>query len=256
LIPLSVQGDHVNKLLHGRTAVVTGAAQGIGFAIATTLAAQGAFVLVADLDPDRTTAAAAAIASGHAIGVACDVTVEDDMQRLVDSAASETGRLDIWVNNAGITRDSSLKKLSLDDFRRVLDVHLTGSWLGIRAASSAMRERRTGSIISMSSLSGKSGNPGQTNYSAAKAGIVGLTKAAAKELAHHNIRVNAVAPGLIRTPMTEAMPADVFSAREAEVPMRRAGEPHEVADAVLFLGSDLSSYITGTVIEVGGGRYI
>jgi len=117
-----------------------------------------------------------------------------------------------------------------------------------------MREAGRGSIINMSSLSGKSGNPGQTNYSAAKAGIVGLTKAAAKELAHKGVRVNAIQPGLIRTAMTEAMPADVFAAREADIPMKRAGEPAEVAGAALFLASNLSSYMTGAVLEVGGGR--
>ena len=119
-----------------------------------------------------------------------------------------------------------------------------------------IREAKAGSIVNISSLSGKSGNPGQTNYSAAKAGIVGLTKAAAKELAHHNVRVNAVQPGLIRTPMTAAMSPEVFAEREAAVPMKRAGEPAEVAGAVVFLASDLASYVTGTVIEVGGGRYI
>jgi 3-oxoacyl-[acyl-carrier protein] reductase len=189
-----------------------------------------------------------------AFGLDCDVTDEDAVQRLADQSRSTFGSVDIWVNNAGITRDASLRNMTLADFRLVIDVHLVGTWLGTRAATAIMREQKSGSVINISSLSGKSGNPGQTNYSAAKAGIVGLTKAAAKEVAHHNVRVNAVQPGLIRTPMTEAMPPDVFAAREADIPMRRSGEPAEVAGAVLFLGSDLSTYITGTVLEVGGGR--
>ena len=144
----------------------------------------------------------------------------------------------MFVNNAGITRDASLKKMTVDQFDAVVTVHLRGTWLGVREASAVMREAKTGSIVNISSLSGKSGNPGQTNYSAAKAGIVGLTKAAAKELAHHNVRVNAVQPGLIRTPMTAAMPPEVFAEREAAVPMKRAGEPAEVAGAVVFLASE------------------
>jgi 3-oxoacyl-[acyl-carrier protein] reductase len=143
-----------------------------------------------------------------------------------------------------------------EDFDAVVAVHLRGTWLGTRAASLVMREAGGGSIVNMSSISGKVGNIGQTNYSAAKAGIVGLTKAAAKEVAHAGVRVNAVQPGLIRTPMTAAMREDVFAAREKEIPMQRAGEPEEVATAVLFLASDLASYITGTVIEVAGGRGI
>jgi 3-oxoacyl-[acyl-carrier protein] reductase len=162
----------------------------------------------------------------------------------------------VFVNNAGITRDASLKKMTVDNFDTVIRVHLRGTFLGVREASAVMRQQKSGSIVNISSLSGKSGNPGQTNYSAAKAGIVGLTKAAAKELAHHNVRVNAIQPGLIRTPMTEAMPPDIFAEREAAVPMKRAGEPAEVAGAVVFLASELSSYVTGSVVEVGGGRYI
>src|SRR5207247_896598 len=151
-------------------------------------------------------------------------------------------------------QDASRKKMTVDAFDAVVTVHLRGTWLGVREASAAMREAKSGSIVNISSLSGKAGNPGQTNYSAAKAGIVGLTKAAAKELAHHGVRVNAVQPGLIRTSMTEAMPAEVFAEREAAIPMKRAGEPAEVAGPVLFLASDLSSYLTGAVLEVGGGR--
>lgn len=240
-------------LVQGRTAIVTGAAQGIGLEIARVLHAGGASVVLADLDAAAATAAAVALGD-RAIGVGADVTDEAAVDSLVARAVEHFGSLDIMVNNAGITRDASLKKMTVDNFDAVITVHLRGTWLGVRAASAVMREQKSGSIINISSLSGKSGNPGQTNYSAAKAGIVGLTKAAAKELAHHNVRVNSVQPGLIRTAMTEAMPPEVFAEREAAIPMKRAGEPREVANAVLFLASELSSYITGGVLEVGGGR--
>lgn len=215
-------------------------------------------MVLADLDGDAARLAADKIGGTRSdcVGVGCDVTDEAQMRSVVADTFRDLGGLDVFVNNAGITRDASLKKMSVADFDEVITVHLRGTWLGVRAAATVMRERKSGSIINISSLSGKSGNPGQTNYSAAKAGIVGLTKAAAKEVAHHNVRVNAIQPGLIRTPMTEAMPSEVFAEREAEVPMRRAGEPSEVAGAVVFLASDLSSYITGSVLEVGGGRYM
>ncbi|MGU3501002.1 3-oxoacyl-ACP reductase FabG [Mycobacterium sp. C31M] len=248
----------MEKLLQGKVAVVTGAAQGIGLEIARTLYQHGAQVVLADLD-DAAGRRAVEEVAGPSVGcgsAVCDVTSEDDVRALVADTVRDYGRLDIFVNNAGITRDASLKKMQVADFDSVITVHLRGTWLGIREASAVMREQKSGSIINISSLSGKSGNPGQTNYSAAKAGIVGLTKAAAKEVAHHNVRINAIQPGLIRTPMTAAMPAEVFAQREADVPMKRAGEPGEVAGAVVFLGSNLSSYITGSVIEVGGGRYM
>jgi len=243
----------MSLLLAGRTAVVTGAGRGIGLAIAQTLAAHGARVTIADLDAERATAAAATIGE-QARGVGCDVTDEAAVATLVDEAVATWGGLDVLVNNAGITRDASLRKMTLADFQAVTTVHLQGTWLGIRAASEVMREAKRGSIINISSMSGKVGNPGQTNYSAAKAGIVGMTKAAAKELAHHGVRVNAVQPGLIRTPMTEAMTPEAYAATEATIPMRRAGEPEEVANVVTFLASDLASYMTGAVLEVSGGR--
>ena len=242
-----------DPLLADRVAVVTGAGQGIGREMARSLRAYGANVVLVDIDGDAAKAAAAEV---DGMGLACDVTSEEQVRAVVSDTVGEFGRLDVFVNNAGITRDASLKKMTVDAFDAVVTVHLRGTWLGVREASAVMREAKSGSIINISSLSGKSGNPGQTNYSAAKAGIVGLSKAAAKELAHHNVRVNAVQPGLIRTPMTAAMPPEVFAEREAAVPMKRAGEPAEVAGAVVFLASDLASYITGTVIEVGGGRYI
>ncbi|AFC53155.1 3-oxoacyl-[acyl-carrier-protein] reductase [Mycobacterium paraintracellulare] len=242
-----------DPLLSDRVAVVTGAARGIGAEIARLLKVHGANVVLADLDEATVKSTADKLDS---IGVACDVTADADVQRLVDQAVAEHGKLDLFVNNAGITRDASMRKMTVVDFDAVVTVSLRGTWLGVRHACAVMREQKSGSIVNISSLSGKSGNPGQTNYSAAKAGIVGLTKAAAKEVAHHNVRVNAIQPGLIRTPMTEAMRPEVFAEREAAVPMKRAGRAEEVAGAVVFLGSDLSSYITGAVLEVGGGRYM
>ena len=245
----------MSGLVAGKSAIVTGAARGIGFEIAKLLVEHGASVAVVDLDQDRAEDAARLLTgAGHAIGHGCDVTDEDSVSAAVAATVANFGGLDILVNNAGITRDASLRKMQVADFEAVVNVHLKGTWLGVRAAADVMREAGSGSIINMSSLSGKSGNPGQSNYSAAKAGIVGLTKAAAKELAHKGVRVNAIQPGLIRTAMTEAMPPDVFAAREADIPMKRAGEPREVAGAALFLASDLSSYMTGAVLEVGGGR--
>ena len=244
-------------LLTDRTAVVTGGAQGLGFAIARRFLAEGARVVIADLDIDVTRAAAAQLGGGDvAAAECCDVTSAEQVQNLVDAAVQRFGRLDVLVNNAGITRDATLRKMTEDQFDEVIAVHLKGTWNGTRSAAAVMREQGSGAIINMSSISGKVGLVGQTNYSAAKAGIVGLTKAAAKELAHLGVRVNAIAPGLIRSAMTEAMPQRIWDAKLAEVPMGRAGEPDEVAKVAVFLASDLSSYMTGTVLEVTGGRHI
>lgn len=243
-------------LLEGRHAVVTGGARGIGLAIAEAFVAQGAAVVIGDLDGAAAEQAAGALAPGRALGVACDVTRAEDVQRLIDRCVSEWGRLDVMVNNAGITRDATMRTMSEGDFDTVVDVHLKGTWLGTRAASLVMREQKAGSIVNMSSISGKVGMVGQTNYSAAKAGIVGLTKAAAKELGHHGVRVNAIQPGLIRTEMTETLRPDVWAGKVAEVPMGRAGEPSEVASVAVFLASDLASYVTGTVTDIAGGRHL
>ncbi len=244
-------------LLAGRTAVITGGARGLGFAIAEQFVTEGARVVLGDLGIDTTRAAAETLGgSVVARAVACDVTSLAAVEDLVAAAVGEFGTLDIMVNNAGVTRDATLRKMTEKEFDEVIAVHLKGTWNGTRSAAAIMREQGGGAIINMSSISGKVGFIGQTNYSAAKAGIVGLTKAAAKELAHLGVRVNAIAPGLIRSAMTEAMPQRIWDAKLAEVPMGRAGEPSEVAAAALFLASDLSSYVTGTVLEVTGGRHL
>ena len=244
-------------LLPGRVAVITGGAQGLGYAIAEAFIAEGARVLLGDLDIDATGAAAEVLGgSDVARAAACNVTSASAVDRLVATAVEEFGGLDIMVNNAGITRDATLRKMTEQQFDEVISVHLKGTWNGTRSAAAIMREQGRGAIINMSSISGKVGLVGQTNYSAAKAGIIGLTKAAAKELAHLGVRVNAIQPGLIRSAMTEAMPQRIWDAKLAEVPMGRAGEPAEVASVALFLASDLSSYMTGTVLEVTGGRHI
>ncbi|HXO53143.1 MAG TPA: 3-oxoacyl-ACP reductase FabG [Mycobacterium sp.] len=248
------------SLLNGQTAVVTGGAQGLGFAIAERFIAEGARVVLGDVDLGATEAAAKQLggdgSSGAALAVRCDVTKGDEVDALVAAAVERFGRLDIMVNNAGITRDATMRKMTEEQFDQVIAVHLKGTWNGTRKAAAIMRENKRGAIVNMSSLSGKVGLVGQTNYSAAKAGIIGMTKAAAKELAHLGVRVNAIAPGLIRSAMTEAMPQHIWDEKVAEVPMGRAGEPSEVANVALFLASDLSSYMTGTVMEVTGGRFM
>jgi 3-oxoacyl-[acyl-carrier protein] reductase len=247
-------------LLTGQTAVVTGGAQGLGFAIAEQFIAEGARVVLGDLDLGATEAAAKQLGGASkdhvALAVRCDVTRADEVDGLLAAAVERFGGLDIMVNNAGITRDATMRKMTEEQFDQVIAVHLKGTWNGLRKAAGIMRENKRGAIVNMSSISGKVGMVGQTNYSAAKAGIVGMTKAAAKELAHLGVRVNAIQPGLIRSAMTEAMPQRIWDQKLAEVPMGRAGEPVEVAKVALFLASDLSSYMTGTVLEVTGGRYL
>ncbi len=244
-----------SRLLAGRVALVTGAARGIGLAIATRFAAQGATVCLTDLDEPAVTAAAAELGPDH-LGVVCDVADEDDVVGTFAAVVRDLGRLDVVVNNAGITRDGMLHRMPVEDFRTVVDVHLQGTWLCSREAVRHMRGATGGAIVNLSSVSGKVGNLGQSNYAAAKAGIVGLTKSTAREGARHGIRANAIQPGLIRTAMTEAMTEQVWEDKLASIPLGRAGEPAEVADVALFLASDLSSYVTGAVVEVGGGRHM
>lgn len=255
---MSAITEPAGQLLKGKTAIITGGGQGIGLSIAEKFLAHGASVLVADIDGDKAAEAIASLvqAGGDIAAHSCDVTVESDQSAIVQAALDRFGRIDILVNNAGVTRDGYISKLSEFDYDLVLGVSLKGAWLGMRAVAPLFRQQGAGAIVNMSSLSGKIGNPGQTNYSAAKAGLIGLTKAGAKEFGPSGVRVNAVQPGLVRTAMTLSMKPEIYAAKEAEVPLGRAGLPDEVADAVVFLSSPMASYINGAVLEVTGGRGI
>ena len=245
------------RLMAGRTALVTGAARGLGLAIARRLAAEGAAIALADVDEQAVREAADQLGSepgARVLALTCDVTSQASVSSAVATTAEQFGGLHVVVNNAGLTRDKTMRKMTLEEFRLVIEVNLVGTWLGTREGGLYLREHGGGSIINMSSTSGKVGNPGQTNYSAAKAGIVGLTKAAAKELAPFGVRVNCLQPGLIATDMTAQMPTEMLEAKVKDVPLGRIGQPLDVANAALFLASDLSDYLTGQVVEVTGGR--
>jgi 3-oxoacyl-[acyl-carrier protein] reductase len=249
----------MTELLTGKNAIVTGGAGGIGLAIGQALVEHGANLVVADIDADRAAEAAAELSrtapsAATITSIATDVSDEQSMNDLVTGAVDALGGLDIMVNNAGITRDATMRRMSAEDFDKVIAVHLRGAWLGTRAASLVMREKKSGSIINIASTSGKQGMAGQTNYSSAKAGMIGLTKAAAKEVGWAGVRVNAVLPGLVRSPMTENMREDVWEQKVKETPLGRVGEPSEVAGPVVFLSSDLASYVTGVALLASGGR--
>jgi 3-oxoacyl-[acyl-carrier protein] reductase len=242
----------VNIDLSGRTALVTGSTRGIGRAIAETLAGAGARVAVVGRDAGRAEEAANAIGQG-AVGFACDVADPASVTALVESVEKAFGQIDILVNNAGLTRDNILFRIKDDDWDAVLDANLRGAFVAIRAASRGMMKRRWGRIINIASVVGIIGNKGQANYAASKAGLIGLTKSVAKELASRNILINAVAPGFIETDMTAAMTPEARETLSGQIPLERLGTPNDVAATVAFLASDLASYITGQVLVVDGG---
>jgi 3-oxoacyl-[acyl-carrier protein] reductase len=246
------------KPLAGKVAVVTGGTRGIGLAIARLLADDGASVVVSGRDPGRLESAAKELETSGAsvLAVAADAGKREDADRLVDAAKERFGRVDVLVNNAGITRDQLLVRMKDDDWDQVLDTNLRGVFLMTRAAGKVMMRQKSGRIINISSTAGAMGNPGQVNYSAAKAGVIGLTKASARELAHWNILVNAVAPGLIETDMTAAISAEARETLMQQVPLKRIGTAREVAEAVRFLAGEGAGYITGQVIHVNGGLYM
>jgi 3-oxoacyl-[acyl-carrier protein] reductase len=246
------------KALAGRVAMVTGGSRGIGLASARLLAEDGASVVVSGRDAGRLDAAVKELeALGvPALGIAADAAKREDCDRLVETTKERFGRIDVLVNNAGMTRDQLLVRMKDDDWDQVLDVNLRGVFLMTRAAGKVMMRQKSGRIINITSTAGAMGNAGQVNYSAAKAGVIGLTKAAARELAHWNILVNAVAPGLIETDMTAAVPAEARQALLDQVPLKRIGMARDVAELVRFLAGDGASYITGQTIHVNGGLYM
>ncbi|HEY7867940.1 MAG TPA: 3-oxoacyl-[acyl-carrier-protein] reductase [Methylomirabilota bacterium] len=246
------------KALAGKVAIITGGSRGIGLAIARLLADDGASVVVSGRDAARLDAAGKELESLGApvLAVAAEATKRDDVERLVEATRERFGRIDVLVNNAGITRDQLLVRMKDEDWDQVLDTNLRGVFLMTRAVSKVMMRQKSGRIINVASTAGAMGNAGQVNYSAAKAGVIGLTKAAARELAHWNILVNAVAPGLIETDMTASLSGEAREALLQQVPLKRIGQSREVAEVVRFLVGDGASYVTGQTIHVNGGLYV
>jgi 3-oxoacyl-[acyl-carrier protein] reductase len=239
----------------GKTVLVTGSGRGIGRAIAEKFAAMKARVVISDLEQEQVEKVAGEI-GGETVGIKADVTSLSDVENLFEQARQKFGQVDIVVNNAGICRDTLMIRMDEKDWDMVLDINLKGSFLVTKTAAKIMMKQRYGRIINISSIVGIDGNAGQANYSASKAGLLGLTKSAAKELAARGITVNAVAPGFIATDMTASLPEQAKNAFLDRVLIKRPGVPEDIASAVLFLASDEASYITGQVLAVDGGMTI
>lgn len=244
------------KLLEGKTALITGAARGIGKAIAVKFASEGANIAFTDLNYDEYMEATEKELNAMGVkakGYASNAASFDDSEKLIVDVVNDFERIDVLVNNAGITRDNLLLRMQEKDWDMVLTVNLKSAFNLTKAVQRVMMKQRIGSIINMSSVVGVSGNAGQSNYSASKAGMIGFTKSIAQELGSRNIRCNAIAPGFIETEMTSKLKADVKESWIKTIPLRRSGKPEDVADVATFLASDLSSYVSGQVINVCGG---
>jgi 3-oxoacyl-[acyl-carrier protein] reductase len=244
--------------MNHRTAFITGASRGIGRACAQALSAAGTRVVLAARDLARLEEAAAELRArgGEACAVPIDMSSADSIKEAFAHATKEFGRIDILVNNAGITRDGLALRMKKDDWDAVIATNLTGAFIAIQQVLQGMMRERWGRIINISSIVGETGNPGQVNYVASKAGLIGLTKSLAQEIASRNITVNAVAPGFIETDMTAVLSPQVRENLLAHIPLRRMGQPEDVAAAVRFLASDEAAYITGHVLDVNGGMYM
>jgi len=244
--------------LKGKVALVTGGAQGIGKAVALMLAHHGADVIVADVNLEKAQETAKEVeATGRgAMAVKVDITRLNDVEQMVESAIARFGKVDILINNAGIARDKLILRMTEEDWDAVLDVNLKGTFHCTKTVIKHMSKQRSGKIVNIASVVGEMGNAGQANYSASKAGVIGLTKTVAREFAQRGINVNAIAPGYIQTPMTDVLPDKAKEELKRLIPMERLGQPEDVAHAVLFLVSEASSYITGQVLNVNGGIYM
>lgn len=244
------------RKLEGKVAVVTGASRGIGRAIALKLADEGAKVVVNYSGSQAKAEEVVGIIQengGEAIAVQASVSKTEEVTALMDAAVKTFGSLDILVNNAGITRDNLLMRMKEDEWDDVLDTNLKGVFLCTKAVTRQMMKQRAGRIINISSIVGVAGNAGQANYVAAKAGVIGLTKTTAKELASRNILVNAIAPGFIETEMTEQLPEDIKEGMLTQIPLAKLGQPEDIAKAVAFLASEDANYMTGQTLHIDGG---
>ena len=239
--------------LKDRIAIVTGGGQGIGKEIAKKLSAAGAKVIIADINEEQVKQTAGELGID---GIALDVSRLEDAEKAFGSLLDKYGRLDILINNAGITRDNLTLRMSEKEWDQVIQVNLKGTFNCCKAAMKPMLKQRSGTIVNVASVIGQIGNPGQANYAASKAGLIALTKTLAKELSSRCIRVNAVAPGFIRTKMTDVLPDEIKNKMLETIPLKRFGEPEDVANLVLFLAGEDSGYITGQVIRVDGGMVI
>ncbi|WP_139998296.1 3-oxoacyl-[acyl-carrier-protein] reductase [Paenibacillus paridis] len=245
--------------LEGKKALVTGASRGIGRAIAVALAEAGADVAINYSGSEAAaaeTAQAVEALGRRAIVIKANVGKADEFDSMVKEVIEQFGSVDILVNNAGITRDNLIMRMKEDEFDQVIETNLKGVFNGIKAVTRPMMKQRSGRIINISSVVGVLGNPGQANYVAAKAGVIGLTKASARELASRGITVNCVAPGFIQTEMTDKLPEEMRQSLAGQIPLARLGDPSDIANAVRFLASDASAYMTGQTVHVDGGMYM
>jgi len=244
--------------LTGQVALVTGAAQGIGRAIALLLARNGADIIVSDINLEKAEETAKEIeeTGQRAMAIKVDVAHSEEVERMVQTILERFGRIDILINNAGIARDKLILRMTEEDWDVVLNVNLKGTFNCTKAVVKHMSKQRSGKIVSIASVVGEMGNVGQANYSASKAGVIGFTKTIAREFAQRGININAIAPGYIETPMTDVLPEKAKEGLRQLIPMNRLGRPEDVAEAVLFLVSETSSYITGQVLNVNGGIYM